>query len=130
MYRTEYFKPSRVSYVGYGEVLKKSGYKRGSFLPGIKKVIFNDPATIVLWEDGTKTVVKAIKEAFDPEKGLAMAIAKKALGNEGNYFNTIKKWTEGYDNSPKTLDFESPWKDWADAIDMFADILSDYERSK
>ena len=26
--------------------------------PGIKKVIFNDPATIVLWDDGTKTVVK------------------------------------------------------------------------
>ena len=25
----------------------------------IKKVIYNDPATIVLWVDGTKTVVKA-----------------------------------------------------------------------
>ena len=40
----------------------------------IKKVIFNDPATIVLWSDGTKTVVKAEGEPFDPEKGLAMAI--------------------------------------------------------
>ena len=26
--------------------------------PGIKKVIFNDPATVVIWDDGTKTVVK------------------------------------------------------------------------
>lgn len=61
----------------------------------IKKVIFNPPATIVLWEDGQKTVVKIQNnETYDPEKGLAMAIAKRALGNEGNYFNHIKKWTD------------------------------------
>lgn len=59
----------------------------------IKKVIFNDPATIVLWEDGTKTVVKTqADDIFDTEKGLAMAIVKKALGNEGNYYDKIKKW--------------------------------------
>ena len=61
-------------------------------LPRIEKVIFNDPATIVIWRDGTKTVVKAENELFDPEKGLAMAISKKALGNEGNYYETFKKW--------------------------------------
>ena len=44
----------------------------------IHKVIFNDPATIVLWYDGTKTVVKCGPEdKFDTEKGLAMAIVKK-----------------------------------------------------
>lgn len=58
----------------------------------IKKVIFNDPATIVFWVDGTKTVVKAHDEKYDPEKGLAMAIAKKHLGNQGNYYNTFTKW--------------------------------------
>lgn len=58
----------------------------------IEKVIFNDPATIVIWKDKTKTVVKCENEAFDPEKGLAMAIAKKAFGNKGNYFNEFKKW--------------------------------------
>lgn len=62
----------------------------------IKKVIFNSPATIVFWADGTKTVVKAENEDFDPEKGLAMAIAKKALGNKGSYFNKIKRWTNDY----------------------------------
>lgn len=67
--------------------------KETNMLKGkIEKVIFNNPATIVFWKDGTKTVVKASNEKFDPEKGLAMAIAKKALGNEGNYFNEIKKW--------------------------------------
>lgn len=62
----------------------------------IENVIFNDPATIVFWKDGTKTVVKATNEDFDPEKGLAMAISKKALGNKGNYFDAIKKWTKKY----------------------------------
>lgn len=59
----------------------------------IKKVYFNDPVTVVLWEDGTKTIVRAGEnEIYDPEKGLAMAIAKKALGNQGNYYNVFKKW--------------------------------------
>lgn len=61
-------------------------------VPEIKRVIFNDPATIVLWDDDTKTIVKAENERFDPEKGLAMAITKKALGNEGNYYNELKKY--------------------------------------
>lgn len=69
-----------------------------SYMYNIKKVIFNDPATIVFWTDGTKTVVKKQPEdegkPFDKEKGLAMAIAKKALGNKGRYFNTIRKWVE------------------------------------
>lgn len=58
----------------------------------IERVIFNDPATIVFWSDGTKTVVKAHGEVFDEEKGLAMAIAKKALGNKGNYYNVFKRF--------------------------------------
>lgn len=61
--------------------------------PKIKNVIFNNPATIVFWEDGTKTIVKCQDgDVFDPEKGLTMAISKKALGNKGNYCNEIKKW--------------------------------------
>lgn len=61
-------------------------------IPKIKDVIYNDPATIVFWEDGTKTVVKCKNEKFDPEKGLAMAFSKKMLGNKGNYYNIFKKW--------------------------------------
>lgn len=60
----------------------------------ISKVIFNNPATIVLWADGTKTVVKRQKgdRWYDKEKGLAMCIAKKALGNKGNFNNVFKEW--------------------------------------
>lgn len=59
----------------------------------IEKVIFNDPATIVMWADHTKTVVKCQDgDIFDPEKGLAMAIAKKFFGNKGNYCDVFTKW--------------------------------------
>ena len=69
-------------------------YEIGSLrIPEIKNVIFNDPATIVFWDDGTKTVVKCQDgDEFDPEKGLAMAIVKKAYGNKGSYCNKLKKW--------------------------------------
>lgn len=67
--------------------------EKDTMLPEIKNVIYNNPATIVFWTDGTKTVVKCQKdETYDPEKGLAMAIAKKALGNKYDYYNTIKHW--------------------------------------
>ena len=71
-----------------------STYGIGSLrIPEIKNVIFNEPATIVFWEDGTKTVVKCQdSDEFDHEKGLAMAIAKKAYGNKGSYCNKMKKW--------------------------------------
>ena len=82
-----------VGYVAYHTVTPKKPEPK---FPEIKKVIFNDPATIVLWEDGTKTVVKCENEKFDPEKGLAMAITKKVLGNNGHYFETIKKWTKDW----------------------------------
>ena len=71
----------------------------------IKNVIFNDPATIILWNDGSKTVVKCGEgEVYDPEKGLAMAISKKVLGNKGNYYETFKKWLP-----EKESKFKSVW---------------------
>ena len=57
----------------------------------IDKVIFNPPATIIMWRSGEKTVVKCgDDETFDPEKGLAMAIMKYEMGNKGNYYNQIR----------------------------------------
>ncbi|MBO4543396.1 MAG: hypothetical protein J5725_09490 [Bacteroidales bacterium] len=63
------------------------------YVPKIKRVIFNDPATIVYWEDGTKTVVKCGEnDTFDKEKGLAMAIVKRMMKNKGNYNDIFRKW--------------------------------------
>ena len=64
----------------------------------IKNVIFNDPATIVFWADGTKTVVRCAEEdTFDKRIGLAMAICKKVLGtnaSKSNFNDVFKKWCE------------------------------------
>lgn len=79
--------------VFYCNILNSTYGIGSSHIPEIKNVIFNDPATIVFWEDGTKTVVKCQDcDEFDPEKGLAMAIVKKAYGNKGSYCNKLKKW--------------------------------------
>lgn len=78
------------------ELAKKYLSKEDSNMFKIKNVIFSNPATIVFWEDGTKTVVKCQKgDIYDKEKGLAMAIAKKALGtnkSKSNYYDVFEKW--------------------------------------
>ena len=57
----------------------------------VNKVIFNNNATIVIWRDGTKTVVKCQNgDNFDPEKGIAMAICKKIMGNKSNFNNQFR----------------------------------------
>ena len=67
--------------------------KFGMCSVSIRKVIFNNPATIVLWSDGTKTVVKCgPDDIFDKEKGLAMAIVKKMAGNDSRFHKIFKKW--------------------------------------
>ena len=64
-------------------------------MPEIERVIFNDPATIVYWADGTKTVVKCQNgDTFSKETGLAMAIAKRAYGNNGYYNDVMKQWLD------------------------------------
>lgn len=63
-------------------------------IPEIRNVYFNDPLTCVIWKDGTKTFVKNADgdHNYDPEKALAMAISKKALGNKYNYYKEFEKW--------------------------------------
>ena len=61
------------------------------FLPAIKKVIFNPPATIVFWNDGKKTIVKASKdEKFSEEVGLCEAITKRYFGSRSALLNAVK----------------------------------------
>lgn len=58
----------------------------------IKNVIFNKKATVVFWDDGTKTVVHCQPgDKYDAEKGLLACMAKKFYG--GNGFNrALAKW--------------------------------------
>ena len=75
------------------DLYKKHIGKPQSTLPEIKDVIFNNPATIVIWADGTKTVVQSRgDDIYDPEKGLAMAISKKIMGNKHEYYHIFLHW--------------------------------------
>lgn len=56
-----------------------------------KKVIFAPPKTIVLWEDGTKTIVVCAEGyQFDPYAGFCAAVAKRNFGTNSQ----IKKVLE------------------------------------
>ena len=51
-------------------------------IPDIDRVVFSGPATIVFWDDGTKTVVKAMKgEKVEHYAGFAAACMKKMFGS-------------------------------------------------
>ena len=85
------------------EMLKEEHSPYGACEPlidiedAIDKVIYNEKATIVVWKDGIKTVVKCgPHDHYDKEKGLAMAIVKRLMGNKGNYNDLFKKFVEDY----------------------------------
>lgn len=73
---------------------RRSGTRRlAALVP--EKIHFNGPATVVEWNDGTKTVVKCQKgDTFDPMTGVAMCCMKKMLGTNAsgsNYLNGVTK---------------------------------------
>lgn len=90
-----YYRKTVVDYCGNNVIVRSKVAEKIKnpclYLPKIKKVIFNPPATIIFWQDDTKTVVKAVNEPYDPEKGLAMAISKKAFGNNQSYYSIFEK---------------------------------------
>lgn len=89
----------------------------------IEKVIFNDPATIIIWTTGEKTVVKCGEgEVYDPEKGFAMAIAKYVLGNKGNYYETFKKWLPKEEKTETFYFCPDPGRSISDAILKFKEL--------
>lgn len=58
------------------------------------KALFNSPATIVFWADGTKTVVKCMKhDLYDKEKGFILCVLKKAFGDK-SYKKIFKLFKE------------------------------------
>lgn len=69
-----------------------------SFKP--KQVIFNGPATIVLWRDGTKTIVKRREgEEDDREKAIMYCIIKKLCGNKAEMDKYLKLFLKEESNN-------------------------------
>ena len=59
----------------------------------VDKIIFNPPATVVIWKDGTKTIVKCGEdEVFDHEVGVAMCFMKKIFGSRSAFKRTVKEY--------------------------------------
>lgn len=94
----------------------------------IEKVIFNGPATIIVWKCGRKTVVKAQPgEPFDPEKGMAMAIAKYVMGNKGAFNNVFNKWCAPYVEQRYNELIEDLKQDKRITPDVPADVIEEIE---
>lgn len=62
----------------------------------VKKVIINPPATIVIWKDGHKEVVKCSKdEDFNPEVGVAMCFMKRIFESRNQFTKLVDgAWDE------------------------------------
>lgn len=69
---------------------------------GFDDIIINPPATIVKWDDGTKTVVRCQpNDEYDPEKGIALCFMKKMCGNKSAYNEILKAAIEEYEERQK-----------------------------
>lgn len=68
------------------------GFQR---VPHIDHVIFNGPATIVFWKDGTKTVVKHDgKGRKDKRQAILYAFIRKIYGEGKSYHNILNEIEE------------------------------------
>ena len=67
----------------------------------IKKIMYKPPATIVFWNDGTKTVAVCEKgDAYNKELGFALCVLKKKYGNKkvhdmlDKYVHSVSKYSK------------------------------------
>lgn len=60
----------------------------------IEKVIFNPPATIVIFKDGTKVIAKTHNEDFDEEKGFMACMMKIMFPSRTKFNRVIDKGIE------------------------------------
>lgn len=69
---------------------------------GFDDIIINPPATIVKWDDGTKTVVRCQpNDEYDAEKGIALCFMKKMCGNKSAYNEILKAAIKEYEDRQK-----------------------------
>lgn len=88
---------SKINEIKIDEI-KEIKFATKSIVDEIKDIIFNDPATIVLWKDGTKTVVKATHgDEYDKRTGVALCVLEKLVGSKSGIKTLVKK----YDRSDK-----------------------------
>lgn len=68
------------------------------------RIVFNPPATIVFWKDGTKTVVKCAKgEKFDPYTGFCYAFTEHFLGSISHIKKLCQKISTGLPEASESI---------------------------
>lgn len=68
---------------------------KNKFFAYPKRIIVNGPATIVYWEDGTKTVVKCMEGTTpDVYSGFTAALAKRVYGSNTQIKKFLKEKVE------------------------------------
>jgi hypothetical protein len=83
---------AKVTYESFKALDRGHGFQR---VPHIDHVIFNGPATIVFWKDGTKTVVKINEEYLDDRrKAILYAFIRKIYGEGRPYHNILNEIEE------------------------------------
>lgn len=77
----------------------------GCSLPTAAKIIFSGGATIILWDDGTKTVAKCRGgDEFDPLFGIMACTVRKITGNRGHGVNDNEQLISELAGHIKSLD--------------------------
>lgn len=86
----------------------------------IKKIMYKPPATIVFWNDGTKTVSVCEKgDEYNKELGFALCVLKKKYDNKtvhqmlDTYVHNANEYSEKdkaivWENKPKEKGFRKP----------------------
>lgn len=73
-------------------ILKSYNPKKIFNVPNVEKVLFRNPATIVWFSDGTKSVaICGYDDVYDKETGMAICLCKRMLGNK-EYRELMDKW--------------------------------------
>jgi hypothetical protein len=73
-------------------ILKSYNPKKVFNVPNVEKVLFRNPATIVWFSDGTKSVaICGYDDVYDKETGMAICLCKRMLGNK-EYRELMDKW--------------------------------------
>jgi len=67
-----------------------------------RRIFFDPPATVVFWEDDTKTVVRCTEDdEFNPYYGFVCALGKKMFGTNNEIARMIKNAEWKYDKNSK-----------------------------
>ena len=70
----------------------KPKVKKIYHMPNVEKILFRNPATIVWFTDGTKSVaICGHDDTYDKETGVAICLCKRMLGNKG-YRELMDEW--------------------------------------